>query len=67
MMPDNTVPNQPSIEYLSKKEIVEKVRMNIAKSLAEFRLSGKKYEEKLEKATKLFAKGIVKGKKKKKK
>ena len=50
---------------MTKKEIFKKVYINIATSLTEFNLSGKKFEQNLKKTSKLFAKEISKANKKK--
>jgi hypothetical protein len=60
------VQDQPLVENLSKKEIFKRVYIKIANSLAEFNLSGKKFDSKLKKASKQFAKDIAKKKGKKK-
>jgi hypothetical protein len=52
--------DQPSTKNLSKKKISELVYSQIANSLSEFHLSGKKFENKLKKVSKLFAKDIAK-------
>jgi hypothetical protein len=62
------ITNQPvSNRKLDKKEIFDKVYVNIANSLAEFHLHGKKFEGQLKKVSKLFTKDITKAGKKKNK
>jgi hypothetical protein len=65
-----TYNNQPedqtlTLKRLSKKQILENVYIRISNSLAEFDLHGKKFENKLKKASKLIAKDILKASKKK--
>lgn len=62
------ITNQPvSDKKMVKKEIFEKVYINIANSLSEFNLHGKKFEGQLKKVSKLFTKDITKARKKKNK
>jgi hypothetical protein len=62
------IQKQPALKRkLSRKEIYDKIYVKIANSLAEFNLHGNKFEGKLKKVSKLFAKDISKAGKKKNK